>query len=514
MRNFHVIAAAALVYALSPALLATSFALAPAIATLAGVLASLFIIARNPWGEVLQRPVERRWLAICLVLALLLSMLGGQGHFFFAKDDWLYRDAVLSDIAAHWLPVFYQDGDARYMLRAPLGMYLAPSGLGRLFGLGAAHLALLTQSGVLLGAFFYAATLAFERRRLLFLALFVLFSGLDVLPVLIKTGGENILVYLAFWVDDWNYPSNLTQLFWNPNHVLPGWWFAALCVLHLRREIDLATLAAASLPLVLWSPLALFGAIALFVFLASRELRALWSWRFASVLATTLGFVPTLAYLVADAGEVPHKWLVFQPSFLDFYPIFILFALTQIAFVAAFRARIAPWFAGALWFSVLLLLLIPVYDLGFMKDFSMRAPIVPRALLAFGFNALLIELLAQGALLAAAAGALIASIGAVTPALEIYDSISTPAFRPSDCNLATVHKKLHPRDFLSTYLARPESFPGFLMHAGQTNAPFAASARDCWPDRKYGEKLFNWLKPENRIWLRGPGRETPDTAGK
>lgn len=514
MRNFHIIAAAAVLYALGSALLATSFALWPALAALAGVLVSLRIIARNPWGEVLQRPVEGRWLCICLVLALFLSMVGGQGHFFFAKDDWLYRDAVLSDIAAHWLPVFYQDGDARYVLRAPLGMYLAPAGLGHLFGLRAAHLALLTQSGVLLAAILYAATLMFERRRLLFLALFALFSGLDVLPVLIKTGGENILVYLAFWVDDWNYPSNLTQLFWNPNHVLPGWWFAALCVLHLRREIDLATLAAASLPLVVWSPLTLFGAAALFAFLALRELRALWSFRFASVFAAALGFVPILAYLAADAGEVPHKWLVFQPDFLDFYLIFILFALTQIAFVAAFRARIAPWFAGALWFSIALLLVVPVYDLGFMHDFSMRVSIVPRALLAFGFNALLIELLAQGALLGAGAGALIASIGAVTPALEIYDSLSTPAFAPSDCNLATVHKKLHPRLSLSTYLARPDSFPAFLPRAGETNAPFAATARVCWPDRKYGEKLFNWLEPENRIWLRSRSADTVDGAGK
>lgn len=158
-------------------------------------------------------------------------VIGGEGHFFFAKDDWLYRDAVLSDLTDHWIPAVYAINSQKWILRAPLGMYLLPAGVGRLSGLSAAHLALLAQNTAILGGFFYFVTLIWPKARPLFLALFVLFSGLDVIPCLVKTDGQWLPVNLSFWVDFWNYASNASQLFWNPNHTLPGWWFAALGVL-------------------------------------------------------------------------------------------------------------------------------------------------------------------------------------------------------------------------------------------------------------------------------------------
>ncbi len=507
MRNLHLVALATALFSASAALMASGFSLLPAMASIACFIGVNAIVATTPTGELLQRRVAWPWFAQCLLIALLWCIIGGQGHFIFAKDDWLYRDAVLADITARWLPVVYADGPESWLLRAPLGMYLLPGGVGHLLGLRVAHLAQLLQNSAILGATLYLVTLVWPCRRLLFIALFAAFSGLDVIPVLLKTGGASLLVNLSFWSDQWQYSSNVTQLVWSPNHTLPGWFFAALAVLYLKREIDLAALAAASIPLALWSPLTLVGAAALFLFFVARSPRELLSLRFAGACAAGVAFLPILAYLAADAGDVPHEWLVFAPHFFDDYFLFILFALTQAFLLAFLRDRIEPWFRGALFFSIALLLVIPAYSVGYMNDFSQRAPIVPRALLAFGFDALVIDMMTSGPALAFAGALAIALIGAVTPALEIYDAVSTRAFSPSACNLMTVHKKLHPKNYLSTYLARLPALPEWMKKGAVATASLQDEAHDCWPDRPYGEKLFNWLKPENQLWLRAPRPE-------
>jgi hypothetical protein len=334
--------------------------------------------------------------------------------------------------------------------------------------------------------------------------LFVLFSGLDTIPVLVKTGGASLLRYPAFWVEIGNYPANVNQLFWAPTHALPGWHFAAIALLYLRREIDLAALAAATLPLALWSPLSIMGAVPIFLVFVALAPRAVFSLRFAAACIAALGFIPALIYLRADAGAVPFGLQIFEEGYFDSYLIFIVFALTQIGFVALLWRRVDPWFRATLAASIVLLLVFPFFDLGFMNDVAQRVSIVARAFLAFGFNALLIDLLVAGSALALIPGVAIFLIGAITPALEFYDSITTPRFSISDCNLMTVYGKHNHDKYLSTYLARLDAFPPWLFRMPDGREPLKRQTRVCWPDRVYGEQLFNWLKPENRIWLRKP----------
>lgn len=488
----------------SAALFATGLQPIPAIVTLAGLILANALVARAPFGEMLTRPVEWRWFAVCLIIGFALAMVGGEGHFFFAKDDWLGRDAVLADIVNRWTPVTYIFNDAEHMLRAPIGMYLLPGAIGHLFGLKAAHMTLLAQTSLLLGFFFYVITLVWPKRRLLFIVFFILFSGLDTIPVLIKTGGASLLRYPAFWVEIGNYPANVNQLFWAPTHALPGWHFAAVALLLLRREIDVAALAAATLPLVLWSPLAIMGAVPIFLVFMVSSPREILSLRFAAACVATFGFIPILIYLRADAGAVPFGLQIFEAGYFDSYLIFILFALTQIGFVIVLWRRVDPWFRATLAASIVLLLVFPFFDLGFMNDIAQRVSIVARAFLAFGFDALIVELLVAGSALALIPGVAIVLIGAITPALEFYDSITTPRFSISDCNLMTVYGKHNHDKYLSTYLARLDVFPSWLFRMREGQEPLKRETRVCWPDRVHGEKLFNWLKPENRIWLRTP----------
>lgn len=503
LRNRHLVIAISLVFSASSLLFAANLQAAPAAALAAGVLIANLLLWRGMAASpLLEQKLDTLWLLALLAVGAGLALLGGEGHLVFAKDDWLVRDAVLADISAHGLAARYEDGGGLAMLRAPLGFYLLPAAVGRLFGLGAAHFAMLAQTASIVAGFFYCATLVWPKRRGLFVLLFAIFAGLDILPVLMKTGGAWAPRYLAFWVDGMYYPPNLSQLFWSPNHVLPGWWFAALAALHIRREIDFSTLAASSLPLLFWSPLTTPGCAGLLLFFFLRAPGAALTPRLALVCLAALGLAPILAYFLTGAGDTSHRLALFDADFQEDYPIFVLFSLVQAFFVLALWRRVDPAMRAPLVASLLLLLAIPVVRIGLMSDFVQRASIAPHALLAFAFDALLIDLLpAAGP--AFVLGGAIAAIGAVGPALEIWDSLGTPRWAVSDCNMATANRKYTGHaTFLPHYFAPIAAMPAWLFRTADATEPLRLEERLCWPDRVYGETKFNYMKPEHLIWLR------------
>jgi hypothetical protein len=503
LRNRHLVIAVSAIFSASSALFATSLQAAPMAALLAAILGANLLLWRGIRDSaLLAQEIEIPWLLALLVLGAALALLGGEGHLAFAKDDWLVRDGVLTDLALHPLPVRYEADGQEAILRAPLGFYLLPAAFGRLFGLGAAHMALVAQTAVILASFFYLTTLVWPKRRGLFVFLFVLFAGPDVLPVLMKTGGAWLPRYLAFWVDKMYYPPNLSQLFWSPNHLLPGWWFAALAALYLKREIDFATLAVSTVPLLFWSPLTTPGCALLLVYFFLAAPRAALTPRLAGASLCVLGVSPILAFFLSGAGETPLAFAWHDPEFWNDYPIFVLFSLPQAFFALALWRRVDPPMRGALVAAVALLLSIPLIRLGSMSDFQQRASIAPHALVAFLFDALLIELLPGGGL-ALAIGAAFAAVGAVGPALEIWDTLSTPRWSISDCNMATINRKYTGHaTLMAHYFAPAAAVPTWLFRAGPGSEPLRPEERTCWSDRVYADERFNYMLPEHRIWLR------------
>ncbi len=211
--------------------------------------------------------------------------------------------------------------------------------------------------------------------------------------------------------------------------------------------------------------------------------------------------------------------------------MFVLFSLPQAVLLAVFWRRVEPWLRAPLFASIALLLVIPAYNVGFMSDFTQRASIVPHCVVAFAFNALLIELCEKafaprrerqeaaeaqppqaGTLVAGAVAAcLIALIGAATPALELYDTLSTPRWSYSDCNQLTANLRWWGHSFVSTYLAPAAAFPAWLFPPGAAQ-PLQVETRTCWPDRIYGERKFNYMLPQYRIWLSGRPAEQARSA--
>ena len=495
----HVVIAGSAIFLLSNALVAPGLAPAAALLVLAGCIGSLWIVvqatAGTPTGLLATR-IEARTFAFCWVAALALFVLGGEGHLFFANYDWLNRDAVLADLVRQRFPVFYDYQGAEFFLRAPLGMYLIPAAVGKLLGLHAAHLALLAQNATILAFVLALLGAMVPRRRAVFLAVFVTFTGIEILGRYVNAVAEDPTglswwpvhahQHLAWWNPLFQYTNHLTQIFWVPNHSLPGWWLAALAIMHVRREIDSVVLVVAVAALFFWSPLTIAGALPIVGLLVlSRDYKALLTPRILGACAAALCFLPIAAYLAADAESVPHLWLFTWDGFWGVYIIFVAIQLPQIAVVALYWQRLDAGMRLLALISITILLAIPIYRLGSNNDFSMRASILPLALLGFVFASIVAQMRWRDGVARVAVVGVILALGSFTPAMEVQRALALNAFAISDCNVLTTWHHIEPDKWLANYLARADRLPTWLLGRGSADAPAAIENRQCWPDHPY-----------------------------
>ena len=495
------------VFILANALLAPGLAVVPAAIVLTGCLASLAIMIRlcqTAPGTFFAELVQGQTLAACSVVALILCVLGGEGHLFYASDDWLIRDAVLGDLSGHGFPITYSHKGADFFLRAPLGMYMLPAVAGRGFGAGAAHTALLLQNTLLLALILYLFTQISRIGTTLFLALFIAFSGLDVLPSAVfsfaKTGTFWLPRHLEGAIPWFQYSSHVTQIFWVPNHGLPGWWFAALAILCARGQLGLPALVIMIAALSFWSPLSMIGAFVILLVLAVMHFRELiraplW-W---SACAAGAGLIPVLLYMLTDAGAVSGHWLIVQSGFPMACILFLAYEIPHFAVINRAWSMIGAELKPLLIASVIMLVVMPIYGMGPGNDFLTRGSIVPLSILAIVFCTLVPEIMRGANRELAYVTAGIIAIGAVTPLFEIGRAVLTPAFAISRCNVITAWSQTDPNRWISNYMASVERMPGWLLRAEPGQRPLKMETGPCWPDHSISPLPMDWHDPRNGV---------------
>lgn len=423
-------------------------------------------------------------LLVCIAAATLLMVLGGEGRILYANLDWQVRDAVLSDMVANPWPFAYPDGA---MLRAPIGMYLAPALVGKAWGRGAGDMALLAQNAVFLGVLLAIGSTLFagRRRQSVALALFLLFSGLDILGQ-IKVGhaaGLTPSAHLEGWGPS-QYSSTLTLAFWVPQHALAGWLGALAILLWRERRLGLGALLMLPPLLALWSPFAAIGMLPfLCVALASearyRRIRPadLLLPGIASAMA-----LPALLYLAAGSGAVGLRLFPIAPAiYLSFLTIEILpFLLIS---MAGLKAR----FGGALFVTAALFLLVaPLIQIGGWIDFAMRATIPALAILI----AHLADMMSGGwpaSTRRKGALALLLAIGAATPLTETVRALTYPPSPLGRCSVSRAWDETFAVFPKSGYFANPLDLPGTIRPTRLAQAP-DDQGRACF-DRP-------WQRPE------------------
>ena len=431
--------------------------------------------------SLLNAPIDLPLLIFCAVAASILCLLGGETHVFYANEDWLLRDAVLADLSLRPFPVHYFYNGDDYFLRAPLGMYMLPALVGRSLGLMSAHVTLLIQNSIILAVVLYIAGVLSGGIRLILLL--IVFSGADIVPQVGKAVflSQPMPDHLEWWASFFQYSSHITQIFWVPNHALPGWWFAALSLLAVRGEMDLAYLGVTFASLLLWSPLAVAPALPILLYLAWRfGTRCVFAWRLQLGFAVSLCFLPVALYLLMDAASIPHTLPFTSHSFLWRYPLFILIEIPHAALVLWLWRRVDKSIKGLLVLSIVWLLILPFYRFGYSNDWVMRGSITALFVLGFAFSSLALSLKPEEKSLRVITVAIIA-LGAVTPAFEVRRAILRHPFAISRCNFITAMHDLDPNSTATEYLARSSTAQGWLIRPA-SHAPLTIQSGHCWPD--------------------------------
>lgn len=502
LSNYDALFFAALLF-LAPNFIFAARALqpAPAALVLAGCVGVVAFLWRSrPGGAFLSAPLEPRKFGLCLALGLALCLLGGEGHLFFANWDWLTRDAVLSDLVhENGVPLYRYLGYDFY-LRSPLGMYLLPAAVGRVFGFFAAHLALLTMNAVLFGAILYLSSGLAGGRAPIFLAILIGFGGLDIVGDLaarmfFSRSGPITNQSLEWWAAAFapgvmlQYSSMLTQLFWVPNHAAPGWFIGLLVLLQGRGEIALSTLIVCCASLVFWSPFPVAGALPLAAALASRSsLRSNFSTENLLAAVTGLAFLPLALYLLTWVDAIPHGSQFAVRGFAWIAVLFLLIELPQVVVLLLTWRRLPLSDRPSLIAALLTLCLLPLYSFGPGNDLLMRGSIPALFLVAFSFARIAAMTPRDGGVLATAISAIVL-ISALTPATQIKQAIVSGRYSLSDCNLLTASLSASPMDFPANYLALVEAMPSWLVFVDSRRAPMQVEYRDCWPAHPFRDLM-------------------------
>jgi hypothetical protein len=359
---------------------------------------------------------------------------------------------------------------------------------------------LLAANGTIFGSILYLAGCLAGGRALIVLALVIGFGGLDILGFLagraFSLGDEEITNQaLEWWARAFapdvllQYSSMVTQLFWVPNHAAPGWFVGILVLLRARDEIRLSTVIACCAPLVIWSPLAVVGAIPLVAAVAlQRPLRSSLSVENLVAVATGLTFLPIAAYLLIGDGAIANGWLISRAGFAVIYLPFLLIEIPQAAVLLYAWRRIEPVDRPALVAALATLCLLPFYNFGPGNDLVMRASIPALFLLAFSFARLAAATPRDNSALPTAISCLVI-LSAVTVAVQLKQ-LTAGSFAISDCNMLTSWQSFTPWGSPpNNYLAPKESAPRWLLSRDVPAEPTGVEYRDCWPDHPFRRAL-------------------------
>lgn len=393
---------------------------------IAATLLALAVFASVVGRRSLRTPPLGPLIVPVVAIAGLWCVLAGVGHLVFANADWVVRDGVLVDLVGKpWAVNYVLDGVVTLM-RAPIGYFLPAALVGKVWGIHAAEYALLgwTLLGVVLVFVMMLRDRPPLKAAVVRIAIFVAFSGMDILGQIAHYNPHPLGEHLEWWAFIFQYSSLTTQLFWVPNHALPGWIAIAWLLGQNPRRLPITPAVLFIVFAPLWSPLTAIGiapivgvALVRRIVVTPPRLGELVDWKmFVPVAACCLLVFP---YLVAGSSEVRSggnaeiRWVGedLVPRIVEF----VLFEFAGFAVLLLARDRRDP----VLWAAVLLLLVLPWYRFGPYNDLAMRASIPALVLLAIRLGHWLSTPFAKresGPRLIAIA---LLAIGAVTPFMEI-----------------------------------------------------------------------------------------------
>lgn len=498
-RNGDLLAVAALLFLAPNALFAADLNWPAASIVGAGsILSGYLLIKFRPAkpGSWSAQSIDLKDLALSIAVGLALVVLGGEGHLLFTNSDWLTRDAVLADLTRSPGLPRYLIGDEVYVLRAPLGMYMSPALVGRIFGLAVSHIAMVAQNALILGVILYGFRAQFSRRRTIGLAVMLGSSGIVLVAALmirwqlgLPINLNGLPSHLDSWSKNWQYSSLVTQIFWVPNHALPGWWAALLAVLSAGEEVSLGWFGLSLATVVFWSPLAVLGALPFTLLrFARRPIESLSDKGFWLQFAASLLFLPEALYMLGHGEAISQKLMLNQGSFFGLYCQFIIISLIPASLILFFIGRFPSNMKSTIVLSFVTLLILPLFWFGSDNDLVMRGSILPLVVMAYAFSEAISWGPSARPMVWITAVALW-MVGMASPLSEMTRAFEFHRFNISNCGFVSAQLAMSFGPISPNYLSLADGEPTWILSRDDRQV-MSQSIADCWPDFPFDPTLF------------------------
>lgn len=260
---------------------------------LRGILALLISVCFTAagiliWKEIANKKVtdleldNKRFWIITIIISMIWVYLSGIGSFVFQNSDYWVRNPLFRDLSTMGWPVIYDlskesakvqafCGNTRVALSYYFCWWLPVSAASKLMHLGEFSRGLLLSLWALAGILivFYLLCRKLEKCSLIVPVVFVLFSGLDYIPIRLLNDTVGLTDHLEWWagLGVFQYSSNTTLLFWVFNQAIPIWVLMAL-LLQLKDNKYVAALASLAFA---YSPWATFGIVPMAIALSFKR---------------------------------------------------------------------------------------------------------------------------------------------------------------------------------------------------------------------------------------------------
>lgn len=402
--------------------------------------------------------IEKKYLFLFMLVAIIWSFLGGQGNLYYQSHDWGCRNAIYRDIIYRDWPVIYIDYNKALVYY--IGYWLPPAAIIKIIGffipqiylsdqaffVGNILLWMWTSVGIFLTEILLF-TYAKPKRRyraLLVPVILIFFSGMDIIGVL-----RNIIVegrgmpdlHLEWWNPILQFSSLTTCLFWVFNQtIIP--WLAILCVLQEKNVcnyvfIGICVFAAGPIPMVgIAVYMLLLGIYNGIISIVTKRIKRYLIEVFSPVNCLAIFLLPIFilyyksnqAIINSSTGETAMVFSVFKMETItsDFIKQVFVFLMLE---VGIYIILLYKNFKRDIFYYIVIVtaIMAPFFKIGGKFEFVMRFSIPTIMVLAAMCLKYLVNYTAGNAINDLICGllCLCLAIGAVTPMTEMFRGYNT-----------------------------------------------------------------------------------------
>lgn len=371
----------------------------------------------NPWKITLILLIIGGWVA-----------LSGVGGFVFQNPDHMWRNAIFELLVRNPWPIIKTDATGSVGFIYYIGFWMPAALGGKMVGLTWGYVAQYLWATLGIELFYYLICAKFRKLLIWPLLLFIFFSGLDIIGILLK-GNEVIgwISHIEWWGWPFQFSSMTTQLFWVFNQALPAWLVTMAILMEKNNKGILLllsfTMLSSSLPFVGLIP------IAAYLILKRREGKNPFfseigritkeTFSVENIIGVAVIGIVTLLYLKGNNSAqimttTNHEFETFG-AFV-FHLLKFLILEIGLYFLVMLKYR---WKDPAFYLLGLLIALIPLIRIGTGGDFAMRASIPALVILFLLVAQTLEEAWKKRDFRILALFSILFVLGAITPVLEI-----------------------------------------------------------------------------------------------